>query len=48
MFCRANKVVLFDLLKYLKNGVWYSNKFYSEQFKKIIVGACGKIIVLSI
>ena len=27
---------------------WYSNKFYSEIFKKIIVGAYGKKIVLSI
>ena len=26
----------------------YSNKFYSEKFKKIIIGAYGKKIVLSI
>ena len=27
---------------------WYSNKFYYEKFKKIIVGAYGKKIELSI
>ena len=27
---------------------WYPNKFYSEKFKKIIIGAYGKKIVLSI
>ena len=44
MYCEANKVVLFGL-RYLvsqKKMFWYSNKFYSEDFKKTIVGAYGK------
>ena len=47
MFCEANTVVVFGLLKYLKM-FWYSDNFVSEKFKKIIVGAYGKKTVLSI